>query len=205
MIVLYTNHASPNSGKVIAVLEELGLPYRRVPVDIAGGEQHGEAFRRLSPNGTVPALVDEETGATLFESSAILLYLADKTGRLLPGAPAARAEVQKWLMFEAANVGAIAGELYHYVLKADDPAPYAIERCRGRLADFAGILDRQLAGREFLCGELSIADFAHHPWAVMFEDFVERPLADYPRLADWSRRLTARAAARAGSSEAVTA
>jgi GST-like protein len=121
----------------------------------------------------------------VFESSAILLYLAEKSGKLVPADLRGRADVYKWLMFEAATMGPMAGELYHYECEATEANPYALNRCQERLIRCATILENQLRGREYLCGDYSIADIALYPWVSMLEDFTPARLSDYPELSRW--------------------
>ncbi len=184
---------SPNVRKVSIMLQETGLPHRVHTVAKRDGERVDDDLLRVSPNGTVPAIVDQETGATLFESGAILYYLATKSNRLIPADLAARGEVMKWVMFEAANMGPAMSELYHYLLS--DAADEAIMgRYRRKLAQFCAILDRQLAGRDYLCGDCSIADIAIFPWSAIIEFMAEISLDDYPNLRAWVDVMNRRSA-----------
>ena len=192
MIVLYTQGSSPNGQKVVQMLRETALPYRVREVDLRSGEQYSAEFLRINPCAMVPAMVDEDNGATLFESAAILLYLAEKSGKLMPKDLRARADVYKWLLFEAATMGATAGALYHYECVAAEVTPYAISRNKERLVLCAAILEKQLQGREFICGDYSIADIALYPWVHMLEDFTSVRLKDYPELTRWQARLNER-------------
>jgi GST-like protein len=189
VIVLYGRTTSPHCRKVMMMMEEVALPYTLRTVERGS---RSEELLALNPSGTVPVMADRSNGAVIFESGAILLYLAEKTGRLLPVALDARAEVYKWLLFEAATLACAGSELYHYECVASDPPPYALARNRERYAQCAAILERQLTGRAFLCGELSIADYAIHPWAGLLEEFDVARLKDHPNLARWSRALEAR-------------
>jgi len=194
MIILYTQGGSPNGLKVSIALQEAGLAYRVQEVDLRSGEQFSPEFLAINPNAAVPAIVDDDNGATIFESSAILLYLAEKSGKLIPADLRGRADVYKWLMFEAAVMGPMAGELYHYECEAAEANPYALNRCQERLIRCAAILENRLKGREYLCGDYSIADIAVHPWVSMLEDFTPARLSDYPELSRWLARIGERAA-----------
>jgi GST-like protein len=199
MIDLYTlSSASPNIRKASLMLEELGLPYVEKVVEKNSDGSSPEYFRLISPNGTVPTIVDHETGAVVFESGAILLYLAEKTGKLLPTELKPHGEVMKWLMFEVGNMGPAMGEIYHYMLKEpEELAEAVLPRYKTKVAGFCAILERQLDGRDYLCDDFSIADIALYPWTVALEDMADVNLADYPRLSQWAVRISQRAAARA--------
>jgi GST-like protein len=204
MIILYTlMSVSPNIRKALILLEETGLPYT-----VRALEKHSDAnatdeYRAISPNGTVPAIVDEETGVAVFESAAVLHYLAEKSGQFLPKDTADRADVMKWLLFEAANVGPVMGELYHYMVYASDEMSEAVlHRYREKLAGYLSVLDRQLEDREYLAGAYSIADMILWPWMTVVEDVGEIDLAEYPNLKRWVQTVGTRDAvvssARAG-------
>lgn len=136
-------------------------------------------FLAISPNGTVPAILDEDNGAVLFESGAILHYLAEKSGHLLPTDIKERSEIMKWLMFEVANMGPTMGELFHYMVKASDEiADPHLQRYKDKVAKFCAMLERQLDKREYLCGAYSIADIALYPWHVVLEDMADVTLSD---------------------------
>jgi GSH-dependent disulfide-bond oxidoreductase len=196
MIDFYRMHSnSPNMRKVAIMLTETGLPYTSKYVEKQGNGQCADKYRAISPNCTAPAIVDDETGAVVFESGAVLCYLAEKTGKLLPAAARERADVLKWLMFEVANVGPVMVELHHHILKDhDDGAEARLQRHRDRMARFCAILEDQLAGREYLCGNYSIADIALYPWTAILEDMAEIRMADYPNLNDWASRISSRPA-----------
>ena len=201
MIVFYNiTSASPNIRKISMMLNETGLPYR---VEDIHAHDHGkftDEFMAISPNGTVPAILDEETGAVLFESGAILHYLAEKSGSFLPADIKDRSEVMKWLMFEVSNMGPTMGEIFHYMVQAsDDIADVHMQRYKDKVAQFCAILDRQLNEREYLCGEYSIADIALYPWHVVLEDMADVNLSDYPNLNNWANRISKRPAATANS------
>ncbi|MHB1245424.1 MAG: glutathione S-transferase family protein [Sulfuriferula sp.] len=194
MIVLYTMHSeSPNIRKVSIMLEESGLPYTVKRVDKQSDGSYPDEFLAINPNATVPAIVDTDTGITLFESGAILYYLAEKTGKLLPENLHARAQTIKWLMFEVANVGPVMGELYHFLLIDYGEIPDAIlQRYKDRIVRYCTILDQQLSGSEYLSGEYSIADIALYPWTVILEDMAEINLDEYPNLKNWATVISKR-------------
>ncbi len=197
MIDFYTIHsASPNVRKIMIMLAETGLPHAVRRLDKSGGRLP-DSFFVISPNGTVPAIVDHASGQAVFESAAILQYLAEKAGKLLPSSPIARADVIKWLIFEASNVGPVMGELFHYLVKtADDISEVHLQRYRDKLASYCAILDQQLANKAYLCGDYSIADIALYPWSAVMEDMAEISLSDYPNLSGWAARIDARPAAK---------
>ncbi len=197
MIIFYTMHSeSPNMRKISIMLEEIGLPYTIKRVEKQSNGEFAADFIAINPNATVPALVDTDTGITLFESGAILYYLAEKTQKLLPTNLKARAEVVKWLMFEVANMCPTMVELYHYMLIDSGEIPDAIlQRYKDKLVRYCSILNHQLDGREYLCGEYSIADIALYPWSVILEDMAELNLDDYPNLKNWATTISARSAA----------
>jgi len=196
MIDFYRMHSSsPNMRKVAIMLAETGLPYTSKYVEKQGNGKCSDAYRAISPNCTAPAIVDDETGAAVFESGAILCYLAEKTGKLLPPSLRDRADVLKWLMFEVANIGPIMIELHHHMLSdAADNAGSLLQRHRDRMIRCCTILERQLAGREYLCGNYSVADIALYPWSAILEDMAEISLADYPNLNGWASRISSRPA-----------
>ncbi len=196
MIELYA-HPSQNVLKVLIGLEETGLEYRIVnDRTLSEGSPEHDAFTQASPTGQVPAIIDGETGARLFESSAILMYLAEKTGRFLPGPtqPVQRAETLKWLMFEAANLTPAMLDIYHYTLQCDTAQPYCEERARTRTRRALAVLENALAQAErpYIAGAYSIADMILYPWLPILEDFTDIALSDYPALASWSTRVGAR-------------
>lgn len=198
MITLYALPSdSPNIKKITLMLAETGLPYAIQRVDKqSNGELAGD-FIKINPNATVPAIQDQDTGATIFESGAILYYLAEKSQKLLPKNLTDRTEAIKWLMFEVANMGPTMGELHHYLLKYHDEVPEAIlQRYKNKITQYCSILDRQLEGRAFICGEYSIADIALYPWMIILEDMADINVADYPNLNKWSNTITKRIEAR---------
>lgn len=197
MIDLYY-WTTPNGHKVSILLEEAGLEYSVRPVHIGKGEQFAPEFLRIAPNNRIPAIVDhapDDGGEpiALFESGAILEYLADKSGQFLPRETRARFEVLQWLYWQMGGVGPMAGQNHHFVRYAPEPIPYAIERYVKETARLYGVLDRQLAGREYVAGDYSIADMAIYPWAKLWEMQRQR-LEDFPNMAAWLERIGARPA-----------
>jgi len=192
MIDLYS-WATPNGIKVSIALEELGLPYTFHPVNIGRGEQFQPDFLRISPNNRIPAIVDRDTGVSVFESGAILVYLGEKTGRFLPAAGAARYEVLQWLFWQMGGLGPMAGQAHHFRQYAPEPIPYGIERYTREVSRLYGVLDRRLADRGFVAGDYSIADMAIFPWVAPWEK-QGQVLADFPNLARWFAEVAARPA-----------
>ena len=194
-------YTSPNARKALIMLEEVGLPYEVHWVDLAAGEQFAREFLRVNPNGKVPALVDRDgpggRAVALFESGAILLYLAEKTGRLLPADPLGRCEVLKWLFWQTSSQGPLLGQAAHFVSHAARRGiadAYAVERYRGEAERLYGVLDRQLAERDYVAGEYSIADIACFPW-VRVAKGQGVDLSAFPNVSRWSERVAARPAA----------
>jgi GST-like protein len=194
-------HPTPNPAKVALFLEETGLPYEVVPVDTSKGDQHTPEFREVNPNGKVPAIIDTEgpggTEARVFDSTAILLYLAEKTGKFL-GAPAERAELLSWLMFIASGVGPFSGQAVHFQYAAPEGLDYAVNRYRREVERHYRVLDRHLAGREYFVGaDYTIVDISAWGWldragrVLKGEDV---PLASFPNLKAWFERVDARPA-----------
>lgn len=191
MIDLYT-WGTPNGRKVSIMLEACRLRYSVHPVNILAEEQFDDAFLAISPNNKIPAIVDPDgpDGAPLklFESGAILVYLAEKTGEFLPQGAEARYQVLQWLMWQMGGFGPFLGQAHHFNRFAAEKVPYAIERYNGEAQRLWGVLDRQLQGREFVVDELSIADFAIYPWACRHE-WQKVKLNDYPNVAEWMARM----------------
>lgn len=199
MIRFYFSLA-PNPAKVALFLQESGLPFEAVPVDTRKGEQHAPAFREVNPNGKLPAIVDTEgpggKEARVFDSTAILLYLAEKSGRFL-GQPADRPELLSWLMFIATGIGPYSGQAVHFQRAAPEQLPYAINRYRREADRHYEVLEQHLAGREFIVGqEYTIADMSAWGW-IDRASFVfggDDPLGPYPNLKAWFKRVDARPA-----------
>ena len=196
MIDLYT-WTTPNVRKVSILLEELGIDYNVHSINIGKDEQHSPAFLKISPNNKIPAIVDHDTGVSLMESGAIMVYLAEKYGRFLPEGQAARAEVMQWLMWQMGGFGPMAGQAHHFLHFNPGKAAYAEERFGAEVKRLYGVLDKQLEGRDHICGEYSIADMACWPWVSRYE-WQQIDLADYPNVRAWYQRLRAREAVQKG-------
>ena len=196
MIELYT-WSTPNGRKVSIALEELGLPYTVHSVDISKDEQFKPDFLAISPNNRIPAIVDTDTGQALFESGAILLYLADKTGKLMASAPKDRWACMQWLMWQMGGVGPMLGQVHHFVKYNKGKAPYAEERYLKEAHRLYGVLDRQLAKTEFVAGAYSIADISIWPWISRFE-WQTIDLKQYPNVLRWYKAIAARPAVQKG-------
>jgi len=189
---------TPNGLKIKLFLEEAGLPYRIIPVDIGKGEQFRPEFLKIAPNNRIPAIVDHEPkggGApiALFESGAILLYMAEKIGRFIPTDIRGRALTLQWLFWQVAGLGPMAGQNGHFSHYAPEKLPYAIERYVKETNRLYGVLDRQLAGGEYIAGDYSIADIACYPWIVSHARHGQN-LDDFPALKRWFYRITERPA-----------
>ncbi len=196
MIDLYT-WTTPNGRKVSILLEELGIDYNVHSINIGKDEQHSPDFLKISPNNKIPAIVDHDTGVSLMESGAIMVYLAEKYGRFLPEGQAARAEVMQWLMWQMGGFGPMAGQAHHFLHFNPGKAAYAEERFGAEVKRLYSVLDKQLEGRDHICGEYSIADMACWPWVSRYE-WQQIDLADYPNVRAWYQRLRARDAVQKG-------
>ena len=196
MIDLYT-WTTPNGRKVSIALEELGLPYTAHAVDIGRGEQHEPAFLAISPNNRIPAIVDGDTGMALMESGAILLYLAEKAGRLVPRDAELRWRCIEWLMWQMGGPGPMFGQVHHFVRFNPGKSPYAEERYLSEARRLYAVLDTRLAGHEYLADEYSIADIATWPWVSRYE-WQTIDLHDYPNVLRWYRAIAARPAVERG-------
>ncbi len=200
MITFYFNLA-PNPAKIALFLEEAQLPYDAVPVDTAKGEQHLPAFRTINPNGKVPAIIDSEgpggKETRVFDSTAILLYLAEKTGKFL-GTPEDRPELLSWLLFIATGVGPYSGQAVHFQYGAPDTIPYAVNRYRREVERHYQVLDKHLAGRDYIVGEgFTIADISAWGWldrAPKIFKGEDDPLGRFSHLQAWFQRVDARPA-----------
>ena len=199
-IELYT-WSTPNGRKVSIALEELGLAYSVHPINITKGEQHASDFLKISPNNKIPAIVDPEgpDGApiALFESGAILIYLAEKTGRLMPETPRARYTALQWLMWQMGGFGPMLGQAHHFRRFAKEQIPYAIERYTNETRRLYGVLDNRLKETDYVAGDYSIADIAIFPWAARHE-WQGIDLADFPALKRWYDATAARPAVQKG-------
>jgi GST-like protein len=200
MIDLY-GWPTPNLFKVTILLEELGMQYNPVPVDIGRGDQFKPDFLKISPNNKMPAIVDSEgpdgRPLSLFESGAILMYLAEKSGRFMPGETRGRYQVIQWLMFQMGGIGPMLGQAHHFRQYAPEPIPYAIDRYTKEAGRLYNVVDKRLAEVPYLAGDYSIADMAVFPWLRSYERQGQK-LEDYPNLKRWFEGLNARPAVERG-------
>ena len=201
MIEVYS-WATPNGHKVHIMLEECGLPYHVTAIDIGAGDQFRHEFLAISPNNKIPAIVDPDgpdgRPISLFESGAILLYLAAKTGRFLPADARARWRVLEWLMFQMGSVGPMLGQTHHFRLYAPEKLPYAIDRYSNEAKRIYGVLDKRLDGRDWVASDdYSIADIAIFPWLRSWQN-QGIDWADFPHLKRWFDRVAARPAVQRG-------
>jgi GSH-dependent disulfide-bond oxidoreductase len=188
MIDLYY-WTTPNGHKITIFLEETGLPYKIFPINIGKGEQFAKDFLAISPNNRIPAMIDHQPpggGAPVpvFESGAMLMYLADKTGKFWPKDLRGRTQVSEWLFWQMANLGPNSGQNNHFSNYATDKIPYAMDRYRNEVNRLYGVLDRWLDGRAYVAGEYSIADMAIYPWIVPHER-QHQNIADFPNIKRW--------------------
>ncbi|MEE8247874.1 MAG: glutathione S-transferase N-terminal domain-containing protein [Alphaproteobacteria bacterium] len=200
MIDLYT-WPTPNGHKVHIMLEEVGLEYKVIPINIGRGDQFDPEFLKISPNNKMPAMVDPEgpdgKPYSLFESGAILMYLAEKTGQFMPQESAARYLVIQWLMFQMGTVGPMLGQAHHFRSYAPEPMPYAVDRYTNEARRIYNVIDKRLSEVEYLAGDYSIADMATFPWVRLHErQGVE--LDDLPNFARWVEAIKARPAVERG-------
>ena len=196
MIELYY-WPTPNGHKISIMLEECELEYEAIPVDIGAGDQFRPDFLKISPNNRMPAIVDRETGISVFEGGAILIYLAEKAGRLLPDSTQARFEVLQWLFWQSANLGPMAGQLSHFVNYSRNKYGYALERYGNEYDRLLAVMDVRLRDRPFLAGEYSIADIASFPWILPYRRF-GNDLDKFENLRKWFDTLKERPAIRRG-------
>ena len=194
--------ATPNGHKVHIMLEECGLPYRAIAVDIGAGDQFKPEFLKISPNNKIPAITDPDgpdgKPISLFESGAILVYLAAKTGKFMPKSDRAKYEVLQWLMFQMGSVGPMLGQTHHFRMYAPEKIEYAINRYSNEAKRLYGVIDRRLAQSAWLGGsEYSIADIATFPWLRSWQN-QGIVLSDYPRLNAWFDKIAARPAVERG-------
>jgi GST-like protein len=185
---------TPNGHKVTLWFEETGLSYTLKPVNIRAGAQFDPDYLKIAPNNRMPALVDHETGISLFESGAILLYLADKHGLFIPEGANGRAETLQWLFWQMAGLGPMMGQAGHFRNYAPEPVPYAIERYTNESLRLLAVMDKRLADREYIAGpHYSIADMAAYPWAKLGAGFLPEGM-EMPHLARWVAAIAAREA-----------
>jgi len=196
MIDLYT-FTTPNGRKASIMLEEVELPYNVHKIDITKGDQFTPEFVAINPNSKIPAIVDQDTDITVFESGAILIYLAEKVGKLLPTNDKERFQVLSWLMLQMGSVGPMFGQLNHFKKFAPEKIPYAIERYEKETLRLYSVLDKQLAEREFICGDYSIADIATYPWVTIHE-WQGLTLDSHPNLKRWVETVQQRPAVERG-------
>jgi GSH-dependent disulfide-bond oxidoreductase len=197
MIDLYY-WTTPNGHKITIFLEEAGLPYKIIPVNISRGDQFKPEFLAISPNNRIPAIVDHEPKdggkpIPVFESGAILLYLAEKTGKFMHADLRRKVEVTQWLFWQMGGLGPMAGQNHHFSQYAPKKIPYAIDRYVNETNRLYGVLNKRLADRKFIAGEYSIADMAIYPWIVPHERQGQK-LEDFPYLKRWFESIKARAA-----------
>jgi GST-like protein len=196
MIDFYT-WATPNGRKVSIMLEEVGLDYKVFPIDIGKGEQHAPEFLKISPNNKIPAIVDHDTGLSLMESGAILMYLAEKTGRFMTASGPRRWLEIQWLMMQMGSIGPMLGQTHHFLFYNKGKAPYAEQRYHAENARIYKVLDTRLAEVAYLAEEYSIADIATWPWISRFER-QQMNLSEYPNLKRWYLEIAQRPAVQKG-------
>jgi GST-like protein len=194
---------TPNGWKISIALEEMEIPYEIHPVNIGRGEQFSSTFLAISPNGRMPAIVDRDPAdggepLSVFETGAILIYLAEKCGRFLPADARGRAEVLQWLMWQMGGLGPMLGQNGHFKLYAPERIPYAIERYTNEAERLYGVLDRQLAEREYICGDYSIADMACWPWVITYRSQGIELDDKFPNVRRWYDHLKERPGLRRG-------
>lgn len=199
-IQLYT-WGTPNGRKISIMLEETGLPYDVHTVNIGKDEQFDPDFLKISPNNKIPAIVDPDgpdgSPISVFESGAILIYLADKTSQLMPREPRARYDCLQWLMWQMGGFGPMLGQAHHFLKFVKEDIPYAEKRYYNEARRLYGVLDKQLGEREFMAGDYSIADIATYPWASRHE-WQQIELGDFPNVKRWFDALSARPAVEKG-------
>jgi GST-like protein len=192
---------TPNGHKIHIMLEETGLPYRVHGVDIGRGDQFEPAFLSISPNNKIPAIVDSEgpdgKPISVFESGAILIYLAEKTRKFMPADPRGRYAVIEWLMFQMGSIGPMFGQANHFRAYAPEKIPYAIDRYTNESNRLYGVMDRRLAGRPYIAGDYSIADIAIFPW-MRYGDRRGVNVEEYPNVKRWFDSIDARPAVKRG-------
>ena len=195
MIDLYT-WTVPNGRKISIALEEMGLPYEAHAINLGKGEQKSPEYLKVNPNGKVPAIIDRDTGVRMMESGAILLYLAEKSGKLMP-AGEKRWEAMEWLMWQMGGLGPMLGQVHHYTHFNKGLSDYAEDRYRAEMDRLYGVLDARLADREFIVGDISIVDCACFPWIARW-DYQEQDLGQFPNVKRWFLAMAARPAVQRG-------
>ena len=196
MIDLYT-WTTPNGRKVSIALEEMGLPYTVHPIDIGKDEQFAPDFLKISPNNRIPAIIDRDANYPLFESGAILMYLAEKTGQLMPKDLSSRYRVIEWLMWQMGGVGPMLGQAHHFLKYNEGKAPYAEERYGKEAKRLYKVLNTRLEGNQFVAGDYSIADIAIWPWLARFE-WQRIDMNEYPNVKRWYLEIAKRPAVMKG-------
>jgi GST-like protein len=200
MLDFYT-WATPNGRKISIMLEECGVPYNVHAIDISKNEQFAPDFLKVSPNNKIPALVDSDGPGgnpfSVFESGAILWYLAEKTGKFLPSDPIGRSVTLQWLMFQMGGLGPMLGQAHHFRRAAPEQIPYAVKRYTDEAARLYGVVDKRLGEVPYLAGDYSIADMASYPWIARHE-WQGQKLEDYPNLKRWFDAISARPAVQKG-------
>lgn len=189
---------TPNGYKVLLFLEEVGIPYRLIPVNIGRGEQFKSSFLEISPNNRIPAIVDHDPvvcdePVSIFESGAILLYLGEKLGRFMPKELKKRTEVQQWLFWQVGGLGPMAGQSFHFQHYAPERMPYAIKRYYDETTRLFKVLDKQLTRHEFIAGQYSIADMACYPWVVPYNK-LDIQINQFPAVERWLQQIVSRPA-----------
>ncbi|WP_209426994.1 glutathione S-transferase N-terminal domain-containing protein [Pararhodobacter sp. SW119] len=196
MIDLYT-WTTPNGRKVSIMLEELELPYKAIPIHIGKGEQNAPDFLKISPNNKIPAIVDHDTDLSIFESGAIMVYLAERTGRFLPTETAPRAQVMQWLMWQMGGLGPMLGQAHFFLRNNKGLSQPAEERFAKETQRLYGVMDRHLTDSHYLGPDYSIADMACFPW-IARHDWHEVDLREFPNVLRWYRELADRPAVQRG-------
>tara|TARA_R110002126_G_C10490621_1_gene504057 strand:- start:61 stop:690 length:630 start_codon:yes stop_codon:yes gene_type:complete len=196
MIDLYT-WTTPNGRKVSILLEELGVDYKVFPINIAQGEQHAPDFLAISPNNRIPAIVDHDNGLSLMETGAIMLYLAEKYDRFMPTDPRAKATAIEWLMWQMGGLGPMLGQVHHFVHYNPDKSEYSSERYSTEAHRLYGVLEKRIAGRDYIVDDYSIVDMACWPWISRYE-WQKIDLAQYPNVRAWYKRILQREAVQRG-------
>ena len=198
MIDLYT-WTTPNGRKISIALEEMGVAYNVHPINIGKDEQFTPEFLAMSPNNKIPAIYDQDHGVSVFESGAILIHLAEKTGKFLPKDPAGRAKVLEWLAWQVGGFGPMLGQLNHFMNRADEKMPLAIQRFFDESVRLYKVLDAQLAGKDYVAGDYSIADMSIYPWSVVALGPIQGGSGQtFENVAAWHERMAARPAVQAG-------
>ncbi len=196
MIDLYT-WSTPNGRKISICLEELGLPYKVIPIDIGKDEQFSEHFLNISPNNKIPAIVDHDTGFSIMESGAILLYLSEKTGQLSPKEPHLRHRMLEWLMWQMGGLGPMLGQAHHFLKNHPGVSEYSEKRYHDEANRLYGVLDKRLQDRAFIVSDYSVADIAIWPWISRFE-WHQVDINAFPNVRRWYLEIASRPAVQAG-------